>query len=60
LAALRDQRIDEARCRTSHNCLMRRLNPSPTNRRSMPVALKPFDLLDFLTATKREKLAKLR
>jgi hypothetical protein len=39
---------------------MRQLNPSRTDRRPMPVALKPFDLLYFLTATKRQKSAKRR
>jgi hypothetical protein len=58
LATLREQRIDHARCRTSHNYLVWRLNPSRSDRRSMQVALKPFDLLDFLTATKRQKPAK--
>jgi hypothetical protein len=51
---LREARIDRARCRTSHNCLMRRLNSSQPDRRSISVALKPFDLLNFLTATKRK------
>jgi hypothetical protein len=37
---------------------MRRLNPSRTDRRATPIALKPFDLLDFSTATKRQKPAK--
>jgi hypothetical protein len=49
-ATLRQQRIDHPRNRASHNCFMRRLNPPRTDRRSMPVALKPFDRLDFLTA----------
>jgi hypothetical protein len=52
-AALRGQRIDHARCRTPHNRFMRRSNPSRTDHRSMPAALKPFDLLDFLPAAKR-------
>jgi hypothetical protein len=47
LAALREQRIGHACCRTSDNCLMQRLNPSRTHRRSTPVAIKPFGLLDF-------------
>src|SRR5882757_4373528 len=47
LATLREQRIDHARCGISHNCLMRRLNSSPADRRSMLVALKAFDLLNF-------------
>jgi hypothetical protein len=55
LATLREQRTDHARAQSSHNCLMRQLNPSRTNGRSTPIALKPFDLLDFLTATKRQK-----
>jgi hypothetical protein len=37
---------------------MRRLNPSRTDRRSTSGALKPFDLLNFLTATERENPAK--
>jgi hypothetical protein len=37
------------------NCLMRRSNPSRPDRRSMLVALKAFDLLDFATATQRQK-----
>jgi hypothetical protein len=37
---------------------MRRLNLSRADRRPMLVALKPFDLLNFLTATKRQKPAK--
>jgi hypothetical protein len=37
-----------------------RLNPARIDRRSMPVALKPFDLLNFLTAAKRQKPAKRR
>jgi hypothetical protein len=60
LAALREQRSDDARCRTSLNCFMRQLNPSRNDRRSTLVVLKHFDLLDFLTATKREKPAKRR
>jgi hypothetical protein len=46
-AALSEQRIDHVRCRTSHNRLMLRWNPSRTDRRSMLVAVKPFDLLNF-------------
>jgi hypothetical protein len=34
---------------------MRRLNPPRPHRRSTPVALKAFDLLDFSTATQRQK-----
>jgi hypothetical protein len=45
--------VDHARCRTSHNFFMQRLNPPRTDRRSMLAALKPFDLLYFLTAPKR-------
>jgi hypothetical protein len=60
LATLRERRIDHARCRTSHNCLVRRLNPPRADHRAMPVALKPFDLLDFSTATKRQNPAKRR
>jgi hypothetical protein len=60
LAALRERRIGHARCRTSDNCLMRGLNPSRTDRRSIAVALKPFALLDFSTAPKRQKPAKRR
>jgi hypothetical protein len=60
LAMLREQRIDNARCRISHNRLMRRLNPPRTDRCSMPVALKPFDPLVFLIATKRRKPLKRR
>jgi hypothetical protein len=58
LATLRKPRIDPARRRASHNCFMQRLNPTRADRRSTLVALKPFDRLDFLTATKRQKPAK--
>jgi hypothetical protein len=47
LATLRERRIDHAHCGNSHNCFMRRLNPSRTDRRAMLVALKPFGLLVF-------------
>jgi hypothetical protein len=60
LSALREARIDNARRRTSYNSLMRRSNPSRADRRSMPVGLKPFDLLNFSTATTRQKPAQRR
>jgi hypothetical protein len=60
LAALRERRTDHAHCATSHNCLVRQLNPSRPDRRSMSIALKPLDLLDFLTVTKRQNPAKQR
>jgi hypothetical protein len=60
LPALREQRVDRARCRTSDNCLMWQLNPSRTNGRPMPPGLKHFHLLYFLTATRRQKPAQRR
>jgi hypothetical protein len=41
--------------RTSHNCLMRRLNPSPIDDRAKPVAPKPFDLLIFFDCNEASK-----
>jgi hypothetical protein len=57
-ATLRERRIGHACCRTSLNRFMRRLNPSRTDRRSMQVALKSLDLLDFSTTTTPQKPAK--